>query len=257
MSLENYSTTKLEDVLGRRVGKAIGKFNLIDKGDRIVLGLSGGQDSRVLLHLLHKKERQRITDFEVVPVHVDLGFEEGSKITASLRDFCTDYGYELRVIETDIVDRAFSDDAPFNPCFICSRLRRKNMIEFADEHGCHKLGLGHHRDDIIETLFINVFYGREISTMDPNQELFEGEYRIIRPLALCDEKFIKEFAHRRNIEGAESLCPQDGNSKRDRIKEWLSRIYDEDKITRQNVFQSLFNPKVDYLLGQYKSKSDN
>lgn len=255
MSLDDYSTTKLEDVLGRKVGKAIGKFNLIEKGDRIVLGLSGGQDSRVLLHLLRKKERQKITDFKVLPVHVDLGFEDNNKIVESLRKFCSNYGYELQVIKTDIVEKAFSDDAPFNPCFICSRMRRKNLIEFADEHGCNKLGLGHHRDDIIETFFINVFYGREISTMDPNQELFDGKYRIIRPLALCDEKFIKEFAQRRNIEEAESLCPQDGNSKRDRIKEWLSRIYEEDKITRQNVFQSLFNPKVDYLLEQYKSKS--
>ncbi len=253
MNLGNYSTNKLENVLNRRLSKAIGMFDLIEDGDKVLVALSGGVDSKVMLHLLNKKEKQNTWKFTLKPVHIDIGFEKNRTTRLKqLKDFCSEYNYELEIIYSEIAQKAFADDAPFNPCFICSRIRRKKLIELADEAGFNKIALGHHKDDIIETLFINIFYGREISTMIPNQPLFNGRFRLIRPLALANEAFIKEFANRRCIKGGKTICPQERSSKRAEIKQWLADIFDSNRIARKNVFRALFHPKPEYLFGQFR-----
>lgn len=156
--------------MNRGVGKAIHDYDMITHGDRIALGLSGGQDSLTLLWLLRERLRRIPVYYEIVPIYIDPGFEPG--FGAQLKDYCSLFGIELRVEETRYGILAHSPENRENPCFLCSHLRRKRLFEIADELGCQKLALGHNKDDLIETLFLNIFYAGEICTMVPSRIFF-------------------------------------------------------------------------------------
>ena len=133
-----------------------------------------------------------------------------------------------------------------NPCFLCSRLRSKRLFEIAAEQGCNKIALAHHRDDIIETLLINMFYGREISTMVPNQAIFGGKLHIIRPLAYIREALVKQYARERQFPVVENLCPSSKSSKRVYIKDLLNELEQENNREisgRQWVMLSDYMPR--------------
>ncbi|MHB8093247.1 MAG: tRNA lysidine(34) synthetase, partial [Syntrophales bacterium] len=134
-----------------------------------------------------------------------------------------------------------------NPCFLCSRLRRKRIFEIAEEHGCNKIAFAHHRDDIIETLLINIFYGREISTMVPDQPIFGGKLHIIRPLAYLKEELVKKFAAEQGFPVIEELCPTSPVSRRRYIKEMLKKLAEENPQINENIWKSMGHVKTDYL----------
>ena len=152
-------------VIKRNVGKALHQYDMISHGDRILVGLSGGKDSFILMWILSERLKRIPINYELYSVHVDLGFDGG--FSKSLAKYCGQIGFELRVEHTDYGVLAHSSENRENPCFLCSRLRRKRLFEIADELGCNKIALGHNKDDIIETLFLNIFYAGEISSMLP------------------------------------------------------------------------------------------
>jgi tRNA 2-thiocytidine biosynthesis protein TtcA len=158
--------------LNRAVGRALHRYSLISEGDRIVVGLSGGKDSLTLMHMLSERQSRVPVAYELFVVHIDPGFEGG--FSEPLQAYCEKQGFNLRVEYTDYGVKGHSPENRENPCFLCSRLRRKRLFEIADELDCNKIALGHNKDDIIETLFINIFYAGEISTMVPCQPFFEG-----------------------------------------------------------------------------------
>jgi tRNA 2-thiocytidine biosynthesis protein TtcA len=127
-------------------------------------------------------------------------------------------------------------------------LRRKRLFEIGDQAGCQKIVLGHHKDDIVETFFLNVLFGREISTMVPNQEVFSGKFRIIRPLAYIDESLLKAFAEESRLPVLVDLCPTRGTSRRALIKKMLAHLERDQPGIRDNVFKALSNVKSEYLL---------
>jgi tRNA 2-thiocytidine biosynthesis protein TtcA len=135
-----------------------------------------------------------------------------------------------------------------NPCFLCSRLRRKRLFEIADELGCTKLALGHNKDDIIETLFMNMFYSGGISTMNPSQFLFKGRFQIIRPLSFVDEHIIRRFAGKKAFPKFFNPCPSASTSKRYEIKMLLDRLYQNNENIKGNIFRAMGNIKKEYLL---------
>ncbi len=157
-------------------------------------------------------------------------------------------GYALRVEYSDYGTIAHSPQNRENPCFLCARLRRKRLFEIADELGCRKLALGHNKDDIIETLFINICYAGEISTMLPAQEMFEGRFVIIRPLAFADEELIRRFGRARGFPEFINPCPSAAISKRREIKEMLNALYRGSKKVKGNIFRALSHVKPEYLL---------
>jgi tRNA 2-thiocytidine biosynthesis protein TtcA len=157
--------------------------------------------------------------------------------------------------KTDFGPLAHSDYNKKNPCFLCSRLRRKRIFEIAAERGCNKIAFAHHRDDIIETLLINMFYAREISTMVPNQSIFAGKLHIIRPLAYIREVLVKKYAVERRFPAIENRCPTSKTSRRLYIKNLLNELEKENKDIRHNIFKSLHHVKQDYLLSKPVNKS--
>jgi tRNA 2-thiocytidine biosynthesis protein TtcA len=230
----------------RLVGKAIHRYSMISDGEKIAVGLSGGKDSLALMWILSERLSRIPISYELFAIYIDPGFED-SYITR-LEDYCRKMKYNLRVEQSDFGIRAHSDENLENPCFLCSRLRRKRLFEIADELGCNKLALGHHKDDIIETLFMNMCYGGSISTMLPLQPLFDGAFTIIRPLSYVDEDTIQRFARQKNFPVFHNACPSEKQSKRYEIKQMLSKLYKSNRKIKGNIFRSLTNVNTDYLL---------
>ena len=228
------------------MGKALHRYDMIAHGDRIVVGLSGGKDSMTLLWFLFERLARVPIDYELFPVYVDPGFEGG--FGEQLHQYSRDQGYPLRMETTDFGLVAHSPENRENPCFLCSRLRRKRLFEIADELNCNKVALGHHKDDIIETLFMNMCYAGEISTMKPSQSFFEGKFTVIRPLAYADEDSITRFARSMGFPEFVNPCPTAGMSKRQEVKTMLKELYRSNRKIRGNIFRSMSHVRTDYLL---------
>jgi len=228
------------------MGKAIHRYGLIQEGDRILVGVSGGKDSLTLLHLLHERSKRVPIHYELMPVYIDLGFD--SDRTEILKTIFEKKGLPYHIEFTDIGRRANSSENRENPCFLCSWERRKRLFHLAHRFKCNKIALGHHKDDIIETLLLNIFYSAEISTMVPLQALFKGKITLIRPLALLEEKKIERFAREMGLPFGPSGCPSSGKTKRKVVKDLIEALNKKNRRVKGNIFRALSNIKLDYML---------
>jgi tRNA 2-thiocytidine biosynthesis protein TtcA len=233
------------------MGKAIHRYGMIQDGDRILVGVSGGKDSLTLLHLLLERRKRVPIDYELFAVHIDLGF--GSGRAGILKDFFEARGLPYHIEYTDIGRRANSEENRENPCFLCAWERRKKLFQLASRFKCHKVALGHHKDDIIETLLLNMFYSGEISTMLPLQSLFKGKITLIRPLALLEEKKIERLARAIHLPFGSSGCPNSGHTKRKEVKEWIGTLEKKNHRIKGNIFRSLSNVKLEYTFTRLES----
>lgn len=231
-------------------GKAIHRYGMIEDGDRILVGVSGGKDSLTLLTLLYERRKRVDIRYDLIPVHIGLGF--GSRGEKLLEDFFKERNLPYHIEQTQIGKRAHSAENRENPCFLCSWERRKHLFHLAHRVGCNKIALGHHKDDIIETFLLNVFYSAEISTMLPIQTLFKGKMTLIRPLALIEEKKIERFAREKGLPVVSSGCPSSGKTKRKEIKELIDHLGKENRKVKGNIFRSLSNVKLDYTFMKWK-----
>ena len=231
----------------RTVGRAIHQYEMISDGDRIAVGLSGGKDSLTLMWALHERLSRIPIHYSLLAIYINLGFEGDP--AHLIEDYCKKVGYGLRVEHTDYGRQGHSEENRENPCFLCSRLRRKRLFELAHELECNKLALGHNMDDIIETLFLNMCYSGEISTMVPYQPFFKGKLTVIRPLAFLDELRINQFAEDHGFPEFENPCPTARISKRREIKKMLNSLYQTNKKIKGNIFRAMSHVKLDYLLG--------
>ena len=232
--------------LNSLVGKAIHRYGMIEDGDRIAVGLSGGKDSLTLLWALAERRKRVPVDYDLFPIYVDPGFAGG--FGKALDDTCRHLGFPLTVDRTDHGIVAHSVANRENPCFLCARLRRKRLFEIADRLGCTKLALGHNKDDVIETLFLNICYAGEISTMVPQQDLFNGRFTVIRPLAMVEEKSIRHFAKTQQFPDYTNPCPSAGNTKRSEIKAMLEGLYRTNRKIKGNIYRAMSHVKMEYLL---------
>ncbi len=227
------------------MGQAVSRYQMIDDEDRIVVGISGGRDSLVMLWLLNERLARIPIHYTLFPVYIDLGFtpEFGSVLGQYLKTV----GYDLIVDYTDFGVVAHSKANRENPCFLCSRRRRRRLFEIADELGCQKVAFGHNQDDLIETLFLNMCYAGELSTMVPWQSFFEGALTIIRPLAHAGEKDIRRFADQIKLPVFVNPCPSAKNSKRQEIKDILQALYRKNRKVKGNIFRAMHHVNLDYL----------
>ena len=232
--------------LNRAVGKAIHDYDMIQDGERILVGLSGGADSLTLAWLLAERRRRVRVRYELEAVYVDPGFEGGAG--GALRPFCDRLEIPLRIEFTDFGLRGHSPANRENPCFLCARLRRQRMFEIAAERRCTKLALGHNKDDLIQTLFLNMCFSGEISTMRPAQVLFEGRFTVIRPLAYAEAALIRRFAGEYRLPVVENTCPSATSSRRSEIKSLLQDLYRRNRKIKGNLFRSMRRVKPEYLL---------
>ncbi len=232
--------------INRLFGKALYDYQMIEDGDRIAVGLSGGKDSLTLVQLLTEGRKRAPVDYEIKAIYLDPGFADG--YSSALKQYCNEQAYPLTVEITDHGIQGHSPENLKSPCFLCSRLRRKRLFEMADEWHCNKLALGHHKDDIIETLFLNMFFSGQISSMHPAQRMFEGRLTVIRPLAYIEEELIKRFAREQAFPQFVTTCPSAENSKRQTVRSLLNDLYSIDSNIKGNIFRSLRNVRSDYLL---------
>jgi len=246
-ALSENKDTRLFRHLKKWLEKAILDYKMIEEGDKVLIGVSGGADSLALLDLLDSP-MIFVPRFSFVAVNIDMGFEPSYKSYDALERYFQEHHYPYVMEKTDIGNLAHSDYNKKNPCFLCSRLRRKRIFEIADTEGCNKIAFAHHRDDIIETLLINMFYGREISTMMPNQKIFGGKLHIIRPLAYLKEELVKKYSKERQFPAVKNDCPTSLTSKRIYIKNLLNELERDNKEIRDNIYKAMSHVKTDYLL---------
>ena len=216
-----YDLNKLQKRLRRNVGRAIEDFNMIEAGDRIMVCLSGGADSYTMLDILLNLKQNAPVEFELVAVNLDQkqpGFPE-----QVLPEYLTGLGVPFHILEQDtysVVKEVIPEGKTF--CGLCSRLRRGIFYSFARKEGFNKIALGHHRDDIIETLFLNMFYGGKLKSMPPKLKSDDGDNIVIRPLAYCSERDIKKYAEHKSFPIIPcELCGSQDNLQRQAIKGML------------------------------------
>lgn len=241
----------LERRIRRLVGRAIGDFGLIEPGDRILVALSGGKDSWTLLHTLERLRQRAPVSFTLTAVIVHPGFPgfrtEG--IVSRLRG----HGYDYRVIPAPIHEVIAAKLAPEeSACSLCSRIRRGVLYTQARELGCSKIALGHHRDDFIETLLLNLFYNGKIKAMAPLLHADDGEGVVIRPLVYVPEDMIIRFAASAALPVTCCACPSCGDRdlKRVQVKELLARMEREHAGIKANMLSALGDVETRHLLVQ-------
>lgn len=230
--------------ISKKMGKAMTDYGMISEGDKILVAVSGGKDSLTMLHLLNERKKFVPVKYELLAVHVDMGYpchrpEILSKYFSSL-------GVKYHIAKVDILKggKTRKDIS----CFWCSWNRRKALFETADKLGCTKVALGHHYDDIIETMLLNLFFHGEISAMCPKQELFGGKIVVIRPLAYVEESLIVKFAKSASFPHHKCSCPNSITSKRTKMTDLLSDLEKICPDVKKNIFRSLKRIKKDYLL---------
>ncbi len=231
--------------INSRIGKAIYDYNLIEEGDRILLAVSGGKDSVTLLRFLKKIQGWSPVKFELFAAHIRTDFHCGACVhKTALTELFDEEGLEYTFRDIKVLDENGKTS-----CFWCSWNRRKALFDIAQETGCNKIALGHHKDDIVETLLMNLLYNGEISAINPRQELFGGKITLIRPLCYVEEKLVKQFVKEKGYPEQLCQCPFGRDSRRKYVKNF---IHETEKATpkiniKENIFRSVTRIKEDYI----------
>lgn len=244
MDLDSTAGKKLR----RLVGQAIGDYQMIAEGDRIMVCLSGGKDSYTLLTLLRELRRRAPVRFDLLAVHLD------QKQPGYPKDVLPNYMQKIDVPFRFVSQDTYSIVKEHVPqgqtmCAMCSRLRRGILYRVAEEERCTKIALGHHADDILETFFLNLFFAGSLNGMPPKMITKDGRFTVIRPLALCRERDIATFAAEMNYPIIPcTLCGSQPDLKRKQLKSWLETIQSENPQTENSLLMSLSNIRLDRLM---------
>jgi len=227
-----------------KAGKAINTFELIKADDRIAVGVSGGKDSLTLLEVLNKRKEFIPIDYKLFAVHVNIVNIPYEIDRQFLKDFCEALEIPLYIEEIQI---DLNKKTNKSPCFTCSWNRRKVLFTKTAKLKCNKLALGHHMDDIIETLFMNMTFQGSISTMPPKLSMFNNEFEIIRPFSLIPEKDIYFYAKQMGFPLEKKNCPYSKETSRNKMKQIVTDLVKINKKARNNIFWSMTNIKENYL----------
>ena len=237
-----------EDILMRRIGqrfnKGVVKYRLIDDGDKILVGLSGGKDSLALLELLAKRSRILKPKFSVVAVHVSMTNIPYQADLDYLRNYAEALGAPFIHYETSFDP---STDTRKSPCFLCSWNRRKALFTVAKEQGCNKIALGHHMDDILETLLMNITFQGAFSTMPPKLVMKKFDMTIIRPMCMVHEADLEEMSVVRNFRKQIKNCPYETQSNRTDMKGVLKQLETLNPEARYSLWGSMTNVQEELL----------
>lgn len=244
--------------------KACADYRLIEDGDHILIGLSGGKDSLALTELLGARSKIYKPRFQVTALHVRVKERDYHSDLSYLESFCSQAGVPFIVRDTEIGENPTGVAGPTasavlqrsgptaqrsyaNPCFLCSWYRRKTLFNVAQELGCNKIALGHHRDDLIETMLMNLIYQGSFATMPPMLLMEKMPLRIIRPLCLIDEELLIAHAAEQGYEKQTVLCPFEHVSSREKAKELLAQIKAMNPEAMDSMYGAMSNVKEAYL----------
>ena len=241
---EQLQSEKLFKKICRKMGTTMRDHSLIKEGDHLLVGLSGGKDSMILLEALAERLRAVPFNFSLSAAHVEatgIGYEINRNLLTS---FCEQLGVPLhyRTIEPDL-----EKDPSKTACFICSWHRRKALFELTRELNCNKLALGHHRNDAIETLLMNMIYHGSISSLPYSLSMFEGRIQLIRPMMDLDERMLEEYAGLNDLVKVEKSCPHENRTQRENIAQLLRQVENLHGKGPFNIFKSMDKIFEEYL----------
>ncbi len=246
--MASVNSKKLQKRIRRLTATAIEQYQMISHGDKIMVCLSGGKDSYVMLDMLIRLQKIAPVRFELLVVNLNQmqpGFD-----ASILPNYLDNVGVEYRIITEDtysvVTDKI---EAGKTMCSLCSRLRRGILYRFAEENGCSKIALGHHKDDILETFFLNIFFGGTLKTMPPKLKSDNGKHIVIRPLSLVDESDLQKYANMMQFPIIPcNLCGSQENLQRKMIKNMLSEWEREYPNRKNTIFKALSNAAPSHLL---------
>lgn len=224
----------VEERIRRRFGKAMGQYHLIDDGDKILVGLSGGKDSLCLLEFLAKRSRIARPQFSVEAIHVRMENIHYESDASYLQQFCDALGVPLHIVTT-----GFEPSTKKPACFLCSWQRRKQMFNLAQELGCNKIALGHHQDDIIHTALMNLTFEGQFSTMPALLRMRKMPLTVIRPLCLCQEDDIRAYAQQQQYQKQFKQCPYEHDTNRTAIQDICHRMTLLNPEARYSIWNAL------------------
>jgi len=246
---DQVQSEKLFKKISRKVGTTLRDHVMIQDGDHLLVGLSGGKDSMILLQALVERRSAVPFDFKITAAHVEaegIGYEIDRE---KLENFCEDLQVPLhyRTIEPDL-----EKESSKTTCFICSWNRRKELFSLTKELNCNKLALGHHRNDAVETLLLNMIYHGSISALPYSLEMFEGRLQLIRPLMDLDERMLVEYAELNDLVKVEKSCPHEDTTRRKNINQLIKEIEKLHGMGPYNIFKSMDKVFEEYLPGKRK-----
>ena len=233
------------------VRRAVDDFEMIDDGDRIAVGISGGKDSLALLETLAVMRRFYPKKYEIVAITVDMGFPESDFSTVA--EFCRRINVEYRIVKTEIAKIIFDVRKESNPCSLCAKMRRGSLHAEAQLAGCNKVALGHHYDDAIETFMMNLFFEGRLGCFSPKSDLSNRKLTLIRPMIYAQEKDVLYFARRRTLPIIVSPCPEDHATERENMKNLLANLERTNKGLKHRIFTAMCRSEIDgfKLCGRY------
>ena len=249
-TLEQIALEKQRERLTKRFHKACADYGLIADGDHILIGLSGGKDSLLLTELLGRRAQIYKPRFTVTALHVRVKERDYHTDLSYLETFCQEAKVPLIVRDVEIGENhqsPITNHQSSNPCFLCSWYRRKTLFNVAQELGCNKIAFGHHRDDVAQTLLMNLFFQGAFATMPPILQMDKMPLQLIRPLCLIDEADIVEYAAMRGYEKQTKLCPFEHVSSREKVKELLEHIKTLNPEAIDSMYGAMTNIKKEYL----------
>jgi len=221
------------------VRRAIDDYHMIEDGDKIAVGISGGKDSLVMLYALHGLKRFYPKKFEIHAVTVDLGFNNLN--LDKIVELCKSLEVEYTIVKTDIAKIIFEDRKESNPCSLCAKMRKGALNDAIKSCGCNKVAYAHHKDDVVETMLMSLIFEGRFHTFSPITYLDRMDIHVIRPLMYMNESDVIGFVNKYDVPVVKSPCPADGNTKREYIKKLLRQLNLENPGVKERMFTAIQN----------------
>ena len=228
--------------------KAIEEYKMIEEGDKIAVCLSGGKDSITMLSAFKALQRFYPKNFKIIAISINPGFEFFN--TKLLEKICKNLDIPLFIGESNAKAIVFDIRKEKNPCSLCANLRRGIINSIAIKEGCNKIALGHNQDDVLETFLLNLLYTGSINTFSPVSYMDRTKITLIRPLIYTPEKTIKNFIRKNNIQVMEKVCPMDGKSKREDMKQLIFSLTKNIPMLRANLFGAIQRNLPDWKINK-------
>ncbi len=225
------------------VRRAVDDYNMIEDGDKIAVGISGGKDSLTLLETLAALRIFYPKHFDIVAITVDMGFE-GSDFS-EVAELCRRINVEYVIEKTDIAKIIFDVRKESNPCSLCAKMRRGSLHSAAQDAGCNKVALGHHFDDAVETFMMNMFFEGRLGCFSPKSYLSNRRLTLIRPMIYATEKDVLYFTNKRKLPIVVSPCPEDHATEREKMKNLLASLERDNKGLRHRIFNAMCKGEID------------
>ncbi len=223
--------------------RAIKNYKMIQDGDKVAVGVSGGKDSLALLTALALYRRYSPEKFDLIAITVDLGFKESEPALEKVKEYCDLLGVEFVVEKSDIAKIIFEERKESNPCSLCAKMRRGALNTTAIKHGANKVALGHHADDVLETFLLSFIYEGRLSTFKPFTYLDRSDITIIRPFIYVDEGDIKGATKRHSFPVYKNPCPADSHTEREYMKNLVKSISKDIPIARDRMTSAVLHPE--------------